>query len=144
MSQDPAMTYDPANVFAKILRGELPCHKIFEDEHVLAFMDIMPQAEGHALVIPKLPSRNLLDADAASLPHLLAAVQKLSRAVKKAYGAEGVSVIQFNEAAAGQTVFHLHFHVVPRFSGIPLKPHGGAMAPADVLAAGAEKIRREL
>lgn len=144
MSQDAAMTYDPANVFAKILRGELPCHKIFEDEQVLSFMDLMPQAEGHALVIPKVPSRNLLDADTATLVHLLPAVQKLARAVKQAYGADGVTVIQFNEAASGQSVYHLHFHVIPRFAGVPLKPHGGAMAPAEVLAAGAERIRKEL
>lgn len=138
------MSYDQANVFARILRGELPCHKVYEDEHTLAFMDIMPQAEGHTLVIPKAASRNLLDADPAALTRLLPIVQKIARAVKQAFTADGITVFQYNEAPAGQSVFHLHFHVVPRFEGVPLKPHSGTMAPQDMLTASAEKVRRAL
>lgn len=135
------MAYDPSNVFARILRGELPCHKIYEDAHVLAFMDIMPQAEGHALVIPKAPSRNLLDADPLVLGQLVAAVQKVARAVKAAYSADGVTVLQYNESAGGQSVFHLHFHVIPRFEGVGLGPHTGVIAEQAGLAAEADKVR---
>ena len=106
------MSYDMNNVFAKILRGEIPCHKVYEDAHTLAFMDVMPQADGHTLVIPKQPSRNLLDADSAALGPLIASVQKVAQAVQKAFGAEGILIQQFNEPAAGQTVFHLHVHVI--------------------------------
>lgn len=132
--------YDPQNIFGKILRGEIPCHKVYEDEAVLAFMDVMPQAPGHTLVIPKAPSRNLLDADPASLGLLIAAVQKVAVAVRKALAADGVTVMQFNEAASGQTVFHLHFHIIPRQDGAPLKPHVGGMEKPEVLAAHAAKI----
>ena len=135
------MSYDSNNIFAKILRGEIPCYKIYENDHVLAFMDVMPQADGHALVIPKSPSRNLLDADPASLGALLAAVQKVAVAVKQAFAADGVLVSQYNEAAAGQTVFHLHFHVLPRKDGEPLRPHSGKMADHAVLARHAAAIR---
>ena len=135
------MSYDNNNIFAKILRGEIPCHKIYENDHVLAFMDVMPQADGHALVIPKSPSRNLLDADPASLGALLAAVQKVAVAVKQAFAADGVLVSQYNEAAAGQTVFHLHFHVLPRKDGEPLRPHSGKMADHAVRARHAAAIR---
>lgn len=138
------MAYDQGNVFAKILRGELPCHKVYEDEHTLAFMDIMPMADGHTLVIPKAPSRNLLDADPAVLARLIGVVQTIGRAVKAAHGADGVTLLQYNEQASGQTVFHLHFHLIPRFDGVPLRPHAGGMASADALKAGAEKIRRAL
>jgi histidine triad (HIT) family protein len=138
------MAYDDSNVFAKILRGELPYHKVYEDEHTLALMDIMPQAEGHTLVIPKAPSRNLLDANPKALERVLPVVQRIARAVKRAFAADGVTVFQYNEAASGQTVFHLHFHVVPRFDRVPLKPHSGTMAPPDALSAGAEKIKRAL
>ena len=117
------MSYDTNNIFAKILRGEIPCHKVYEDEHTLAFMDVMPQADGHTLVIPKSPSRNLLDADPAALGPLMASVQKVANAVRKAFGAEGMLIQQFNEPAAGQTVFHLHFHILPRNAG------DGAPAP---------------
>lgn len=136
--------YDPQNIFAKILRGEIPCHKVYEDEAVLAFMDVMPQAPGHTLVIPKAPSRNLLDADLAALPGLIAAVQKVAVAVRKAFDAEGVTVMQFNEAAAGQTVFHLHFHIIPRQDGAPLKAHVGGMEKPEVLAAHAGRIAAAL
>lgn len=135
------MSYDPDNIFAKILKGEIPCHKIYEDEHSFAFMDVMPQGEGHALVIPKLPSENLLTADANSLSELIKTVQKVAQAALEAFQADGVLVQQFNNPAAGQTVFHTHFHVVPRFEGIALKPHNGDMADGELLASHAAKYR---
>ena len=136
--------YDSQNIFAKILRGEIPCHRIHEDEHTLAFMDIMPQAEGHSLVLPKTPSRNLLDADPKVFAPLMTTVQKIVRASQKVFKSDGVLVMQFNEPAAGQTVFHLHVHIIPRKEGIPLKPHSGQMADQAVLAKQAEMIRAEL
>ena len=138
------MSYDDTNIFAKILRGELPAHRVYEDEAVIAFMDVMPQGTGHALVVPRAPSRNLLDADPATLGPLFAAVRKVARAVKAAFAADGVTVMQFNEPASGQTVYHLHVHVIPRFEGIALKPHTGAMEKPEVLAANAEKIKAAL
>lgn len=136
--------YDPDNIFAKILRGEIPSEVIFEDDDVLAIMDVMPQAEGHALVIPKAPSRNLLDADAAGFVALFSVVQRVAQAAKTAFKADGVTVQQFNEAAGGQSVFHLHVHVVPRHTGIPLRPHTGGMADPAVLADHAERYRKAL
>ncbi|MEP9398431.1 HIT family protein [Mesorhizobium sp. KR2-14] len=138
------MRYDDTNVFAKILRGELPAHKVYEDEHAIAFMDLMPQGTGHTLVVPKAPSRNLLDADPATFGPLMAAVQKIARAAKRAFEADGVTVMQFNEPAAGQTVFHLHVHILPRFEGVALKPHTGQMEQQEVLVANAEKLRAAL
>jgi histidine triad (HIT) family protein len=138
------MSYDDQNVFAKILRGELPCHKVLETDRVLAFMDVMPRGEGHVLVIPKAPSRNILDADPDDLADLFKAVQSVARAAKAALGADGVTIQQFNESAGGQVVFHLHVHVIPRFQGTPLKPHTGQMENPEVLAAHAERIRAEL
>jgi histidine triad (HIT) family protein len=136
--------YDPNNIFAKILRGEIPSHRVYEDDHVVAFMDVMPQGVGHTLVVPKAPSRNLLDADPEILGPLFAATQKIANAVRKAFAADGVSVMQFNEPASGQTVYHLHVHVIPRFEGIPLRPHSGEMENPDVLAANAGKIKAAL
>jgi histidine triad (HIT) family protein len=136
--------YDTNNIFAKILRGEIPCHRIYEDDDTLAFMDVMPQSPGHLLVIPKTPSRNILDADPAVLSKLIPVVQKLARAAKEAFEADGVTVIQFNEPASGQTVYHLHFHIIPRYEGLALKPHSGKMEDNEVLAANAEKIIGEL
>ena len=136
--------YDSNNIFAKILRGEIPCHKVYEDDHTLAFMDVMPQAPGHLLVIPKVGSRNILDADPAVLAHTIATVQKLAVAAKEAFEADGVYVAQFNEAAAGQTVFHLHFHIIPRSEGAALKPHSGGMEDNAILSANAEKVRAAL
>ncbi|MBD9646891.1 histidine triad (HIT) family protein [Ensifer sp. KUDG1] len=138
------MSYDDNNIFAKILRGEIPSHRVYEDDATIAFMDVMPQAEGHLLVVPKSPSRNLLDADAATLPALIATVQKLAVAAKEAFDADGVTIMQFNEAPAGQSVFHLHFHVIPRQAGVPLKPHSGTMEDGAILAANAEKVRQAL
>lgn len=137
-------TYDPGNIFAKILRGEIPSHKVYEDEHALAFMDVMPQGTGHTLVIPKAPSRNILDADPKTLSQVMPVVQKIAIAAKDAFEADGVTVIQFNEPASGQTIYHLHFHVIPRFEGIPLKPHSGTMEDQGILAANAKKLREAL
>ena len=138
------MTYDPSNIFAKILRGEIPAHKIYEDEHTLAFMDVMPQVEGHCLVVPKAASRGLLDANPALLAHVMATVQKVAAALVKATGADGFQIRQYNEAAGGQTVFHLHFHILPMKDGAGLKPHTAKMADHGELAAGAEKIRAHI
>ena len=136
--------YDPDNLFARILRGEIPSTRVYEDENAIAFMDVMPQGPGHTLVMPKAPSRNMLDADVKTLGPLMAVVQRIARAVKQAFAADGVTIIQFNEPASGQTVFHLHIHVIPRFEGVPLKPHTGKMEDAAVLQANAEKIRQAL
>lgn len=136
--------YDPGNVFAKILRGELPAQKVYEDARTLAFLDIMPRANGHCLVIPKEPARNILDVSPEGLAACVAAVQRLSRAVISAFDADGVTIQQFNEEAGGQVVFHLHFHVIPRLAGEPLRPHTGQMERAEILAANAEKIRAAL
>jgi histidine triad (HIT) family protein len=135
------MTYDDQNVFAKILRGELPAHKVYETERVLAFMDIMPRADGHALVIPKVKARNILDVAPEDLAELIKAVQRVARASLRAFEADGITVQQFNEAAGGQIVFHLHFHVIPRHGNTSLRPHTGQMAEQAVLAANAEKLR---
>ena len=137
--------YDDTNIFAKILRGEIPCHKVYEDEVALAFMDVMPQGEGHTLVIPKkAKARNLLDMDADELAALMPRVQKIARAAKAAFAADGVMLIQYNEPAAGQTVFHPHFHVIPRFEGVALKPHSGKMADGEMLKAHAAKLTAAL
>ncbi len=138
------MSYDPNNIFAKILRGEIPSHKVYEDGDTIAFMDVMPQGPGHVLVVPKAQSRNLLDADPAVLARLAPVVQKIARAAKAAFAADGVIIVQFNEAASGQSVFHLHVHVIPRFEGVALKPHSGTMEKPEVLAANAEKLRAAL
>ena len=136
--------YDPNNIFAKIMRGELPSTKVLEDDHVLVIMDVMPQGQGHTLVIPKAQSRNILDISEEDLKRTIVVVQRVARAVKKAFDAPGVFVMQFNEPAAGQTVFHTHFHVIPRFEGVGLKPHVGGMADPNVLKAHAEKIKAAL
>ena len=136
--------YDDQNVFAKILRGELPAHKLYEDDNTLAIMDIMPRADGHVLVIPKNPSRNIRDIAIAGLSAVMATVQKMSHAVMKAFGADGVTVQHFCEPAGGQVVFHTHVHVLPRHDGVKLLPHTGEMADNDVLTANAEKIRAAL
>lgn len=136
--------YDPSNVFAKILRGELPSHTVYEDAATIAIMDIMPRADGHVLVIPKAPCRNLLDATAEALAAVAQTTQKLARAVKAGFNADGVTIQQFNEAAGGQVVFHLHVHVMPRHDGVALRPHTGTMEKNEVLAAHAETIRAAL
>lgn len=136
--------YDPNNVFGKILRGEIPAHTVYEDEHTLAFMDVMPQGEGHTLVIPKAPSRGLLDAEPETLAAVMRTVQVVGRAVKTAFDAEGLTLFQFNEPAGGQTVFHLHVHIIPRHEGVPLRRHEGGMADPEVLAGHAARIRAAL
>jgi histidine triad (HIT) family protein len=136
------MAYDSDNIFAKVLRGEIPCHKIYEDEDTLAFLDIMPRTEGHALVVTKEKARDLFDIKPEALGKLMAVVQKLAPKIKEAVGADGVLIQQFNGAAAGQTVFHLH--IVPRKEGEALKPHAGKMEDQAKLAATAEKIRKRL
>lgn len=136
--------YDNDNIFAKLLRNEIPSIRVYEDQHAVAIMDVMPQAPGHVLVIPRAPSRNLLDADPDVLAKTIPIVQKLARAVKTAFDADGVYVAQFNEPAAGQTVYHLHFHVIPRHEGVALKRHSDGMEDMDVLKANAEKILEAL
>lgn len=135
------MSYDNNNIFAKIIRGDLPCHKVYEDDDTIAIMDIMPRCEGHTLVIPKTPVRNILDASDNQMLACMKSVQKLSHAVMKAFDAPGVTVQQFNERAGGQVVFHLHFHVLPRQEGTRLRPHTSEMEKPEILEAGAEKIR---
>jgi histidine triad (HIT) family protein len=135
--------YDPNNIFAKILRGELPCNKVYEDDKCLVFMDIMPRADGHALVIPKAPSRNILDAAPEDLQHLIVVVQKVARAAKDAFSADGMTVSQFSEEAGGQVVFHTHFHVLPRRDGVDLRPPG-IKADAAVLSEHAERLTAAL
>jgi len=136
--------YDDTNIFAKILRGELPCTKVYEDDVALAFMDIMPRADGHVLVIPKAPGRNLLDIDAAALSQMMPSVQKVARAVKRAVNADGITLHQYSESAGGQVIFHLHFHILPRWAGVELRPHTGEMAKPENLEALAVKIRAAL
>jgi len=133
--------YDANNIFTKILKGEIPSHKIYEDEHTYAFMDVMPMVRGHCLVIPKQGSRNLLDADPAVLAKVMESVQKVARAAVKGMGAEGCQIRQYNEAAAGQTVFHLHFHILPVKAGDVIKRHEGGMADSAILKRHAEMIR---
>ncbi|MBS3848360.1 HIT family protein [Devosia sp. BSSL-BM10] len=138
------MTYNPSNIFAKIIAGEIPSHKVFEDDTALVMMDIFPQSRGHTLIIPKTASRNLLDADPATLSALMPLVQRIANAAKAAFSADGVRVAQFNEAPAGQTVFHLHFHVIPVFEGVPLGAHGGGQADNAELAEHAKAIAAHL
>ncbi len=136
--------YDPNNIFAKILRGVAPCVRVYEDHDALAFMDVMPRAEGHTLVIPKVAARNLLDVPEDALARLMPAVKRLAIAVKRGMAADGVTLQQFNEAAGGQMVFHLHFHILPRWEGVALRPPGGQFVPAPELEPHAAKIRAAL
>ncbi|MGH6866408.1 MAG: HIT family protein [Methyloceanibacter sp.] len=138
------MAYDENNVFAKVLRGELPCHRLYEDEDTLAFLDIMPRTEGHALVVTKEKARDVFEVSPAALNKLMAVVQKLAPKIRDAVCADGVLIAQFNGAAAGQTVFHLHVHIIPRKEGMPMRPEGGKMADQAALAATAENIRTKL
>ena len=138
------MSYDPSNIFGKILRGEIPAHRVYEDATALVMMDIFPQSRGHTLIVPKAPSRNLLDADPAALAAVMPLVQKVARAAKQATGADGIRLAQFNEAPAGQTVFHLHFHVIPVYEGVQLGAHGGGKADDADLASLARDIAAAL
>src|SRR6185295_20331530 len=138
------MAYDSNNIFAKIVRGELPAQKVYEDADTLAFMDIMPRCEGHMLVIPKTPARNVLDASPAQLAACMKTVQKVAAAAMKAFGAGGITLHQFNEPAGGQVVFHLHFHVLPRSEGVALAPPASKMEKPEVLSATAERIKKAM
>jgi histidine triad (HIT) family protein len=137
-------SYDPNNVFAKILRGEFPAYKVYEDDKVLAFLDIMPQAPGHVLVVPKAQARNFLDVDPDVLTDLIKVTQKIARTAKSVFAADGVNISQFNEPAAGQTVFHLHFHVIPRKEGVALKPPASLKEDPAVLAEQATRLAAAL
>lgn len=136
--------YDRDNIFGKILRGEIPSHKVHETEHALVMMDIFPQSRGHVLVVPKAASRNLLDADPAALAAVMPLIQKVANAVHAATGADGIRLAQFNEAPAGQTVFHLHFHIIPVYEGVEIGRHGGGKADDADLAALAKEIAARL
>jgi len=138
------MAYDSNNVFARILRGEIPAHKVCEDERTLAFMDVMPQADGHTLVIPRHPAENLFDLPADDLAATVRTTQRVARAVRKAFDAPGIMIAQLNGAAAGQSVFHIHFHIVPRHAGIDLRFHARDMADPARLAEHAERVRAAL
>jgi histidine triad (HIT) family protein len=133
-------TYDPDNIFAKILRAEATCVKVYEDDVSVAFMDVMPRADGHTLIIPKAPARTLFDIAPEDLARFMPAVQKVGRAVMAGMNAEGLSVQQFNETAGGQQVFHLHFHLLPRWSGVALRPPGGPFQNAEALRPNADRI----
>ncbi len=138
-----SVAYDSQNVFAKILRGEIPAHKVFEDEIAFAFLDIMPRAEGHTLVIPKQPARGLMDIDPENLGQLIKRVQLVAKAAKTAFKADGLTLQQFNESAGGQVIFHIHFHILPRFEGVALRPPG-IMGDDEKLKAQAETLRAAL
>jgi histidine triad (HIT) family protein len=133
-------SYDPNNIFAKILRGELPCYKVYEDDKALAFLDIMPRSPGHTLVLPKAPARNILDVGTDDLTHAVTVAQKIAKAAIKAFSADGITIQQFNEGAGGQVVFHLHVHVIPRKTGVALKPPASEKEKPDVLAEHAKKL----
>lgn len=138
------MSYDSENIFAKILRNDAPAFKVFEDEYSLAFMDVMPQIDGHTLVIPKYKAENLLDCDPDILGHTIRTAQRVGAAVQEAFSAPGFMLAQLNGSAAGQTVFHLHFHILPRYEGLEFRMHARDMADFDLLEAHAEKIRAAL
>ena len=133
-------TYDASNIFAKILRGELPCYNVYEDDKTLAFLDIMPRAPGHVLVLPKAPVRNILDIAPDDLAHVIKVAQKIAKVSVDVFGADGVTIQQFNESAGGQVVFHLHVHVIPRKSGVAMKPPASEKAAPDVLADQAKQL----
>jgi len=137
-------SYDPNNIFAKILRGELPCYKVYEDDKTLAFLDIMPRAPGHTLVLPKTPARNVLDVEPDDLAAVAKVAQRIAKAGMKAFGADGVTVQQYNEGAGGQVVFHLHVHVIPRKEGEAMKPPASVKETPENLTAHAEKMRAAL
>ena len=133
-------TYDDTNIFAKVLRGEMPAYKVYEDDKSLAFLDIMPRAPGHTLVIPKSRARNLLDVAPEDLCHVMQVTQKIARAAMKTFDAEGVTLQQFNESAGGQVVFHLHFHIIPRRAGVALKPPASVRETPETLAEHAKRL----
>ena len=137
-------SYDPNNIFAKILRGELPCFKVYEDDKALAFLDIMPRAPGHTLVLPKAPARNILDCPAGDLGHVHEVAQTIAKAAMGVFGADGITVQQFNEGAGGQVVFHLHVHVIPRKAGVMMTPPASEKEKPELLAERAKKLAAAL
>ena len=143
-SGSAAMAYDNGNVFARILRGEIPAHKVHEDAHTLAFMDVMPQADGHVLVIPKAAAENIFEVPPDALAATILTTQRVARAVQRAFAAPGILIAQLNGSAAGQSVFHLHFHVVPRHAGLDLRFHARDMADPKILAEHAARVRAAL
>jgi len=136
--------YEPNNIFAKILRGEIPCHKVYEDDKALAFLDIMPRAPGHTLVIPKSPVRNILDVAPDEFAHVMKVAQRIAKVSVDAFGADGVTLNQYSEGAGGQVVFHLHVHVIPRKNGIAMKPPASVKEQPDVLKEQAAKLAKAL
>jgi histidine triad (HIT) family protein len=136
--------YDPNNIFAKILRGEFPCHNVYEDDRAIAFLDIMPRAPGHTLVLPKSAARNLLDVNAEDLGHVHKVAQKIAKAAMTVFDADGITIQQFNESAGGQVVFHLHVHVIPRKQGVSMKPPASEKEKPEVLSAHALKLAAAL
>jgi len=138
------MSYDSNNIFARILRGEIPAYKVYEDERTLAFMDVMPQSDGHTLVVPKYPAANLFELPTDHLQSVITVTQKIAVSARQAFNADGITLMQFNGEAAGQTVFHIHFHVVPRYQGREMILHGRTMAEATLLQANAEKLKAAL
>ncbi len=136
--------YDPNNIFGKILRGELPSYKVYEDDRALAFLDIMPRMPGHTLVLPKVPARNILDITPDDLAHVMAVAQKVAKAAMTVFEADGITIQQFNEGAGGQVVFHLHVHVIPRKNGVAMKPPASAKEKPELLAEQAKKLSAAL
>lgn len=138
------MAYDPTNIFAKILRGEIPAHKVYEDESTIAILDVMPQADGHTLVIPKAAAENLFDLEPAMAEAAIRVGQRVARAAMKAFQPAGITLMQFNGAEAGQTVFHFHLHVIPRYAGQPLRSHGRGFAEPALLEDHAARLKAAL
>lgn len=138
------MAYDRNNIFAKIIRGEITAFRVYEDSQILAFMDVMPQSDGHTLVLPKAEAENIFDLDPQMAAAVIKGGQKIARAVRKAFAADGIMLVQYNGAVAGQTVFHFHLHIVPRYADVPLRGHGRAMADTAVLEKHAQRIRDAL
>jgi histidine triad (HIT) family protein len=138
------MAYNPENIFAKILRGEMPCHRVYEDAETLAFLDVMPQADGHTLVLPKVAAENLFELDPAAAAAVIRTGQRVASALRDVFKPAGLTLMQFNGAEAGQTVFHFHLHVIPRYAGQPLRSHGRGFADAALLADQAARVRAAL
>lgn len=138
------MAYDPNNIFARILRGELPAHKVHEDDATIAILDVMPQSDGHALVIPKAAAENLFELDDGAAAAVLRTGRRVALAMREAFRPDGITLLQFNGAEAGQTVFHFHLHVVPRYAGQPLRAHGRGFAEQALLAEQAARLKAAL
>ena len=138
------MAYDPSNIFARILRGEIPAHRVYEDLHTLAFMDVMPQSDGHTLVVPKFAAESIFDLPPDVLAATILTTQRVARAVKRAFEPPGLMIAQLNGRGAGQSVFHIHFHVLPRYEGVDFRFHARDMADPKLLAEHAARIRAAL